>query len=188
MPSTNVVYIRMDIVEFKRIVIKLRPSLLLVARDITGNIQDAEDVVQDVCLKIWHFRERFSEFQNVEAYGTTMVKNLSIDRVRSRKSSTDEMELMKQESNTRLPDSLLEEKEVHEAIHRIINTLPPLQHRILQLKDIEGYETDEIAELMGIAPEAVRNNLSRARKRVRELYLLYYQNMQKNEYRYTQVN
>jgi RNA polymerase sigma-70 factor (ECF subfamily) len=56
------------------------------------------------------------------------------------------------------------------------------------LKDIEGYETDEIAELMGIAPEAVRNNLSRARKRVRELYLLYYQNMQKNEYRYTQVN
>ncbi|NLD24241.1 MAG: hypothetical protein GX670_08435 [Bacteroidales bacterium] len=74
------------------------------------------------------------------------------------------------------------------AIHRIINTLPPLQHRILQLKDIEGYETYEIAKLMGIAPEAVRNNLSRARKRVRELYLLYYQNMQKNEYRYTQVN
>ena len=109
MPSTNVVYIRMDIVEFKRIVIKLRPSLLLVARDITGNIQDAEDVVQDVCLKIWHFRERLSKFQNVEAYGTTMVKNLSIDRVRSRKSSTDEMELMNQESNTRLPDSLLEE-------------------------------------------------------------------------------
>lgn len=178
----------MDIVEFKRIVIKLRPSLLLVARDITGNLQDAEDVVQDVCLKIWHFRECFSELQNVEAYGTTMVKNLSIDRVRSRKSSTDEMELMNQESNTRLPDSLLEEKEVHEAIHRIINTLPPLQHRILQLKDIEGYETYEIAKLMGIAPEAVRNNLSRARKRVRELYLLYYQNMQKNEYRYTQVN
>lgn len=178
----------MDIVEYKRIVIKLRPTLLLVARDITGNIEDAEDVVQDVCLKIWHYRERFCEFQNVEAYGTTMVKNLSIDRVRRRKSSTDEMELINQESNTKLPDSLLEEKEISEVIQKIISTLPPLQHRILQLKDIEGYETEEIAELTGIAPEAVRNNLSRARKRVRELYLMYYQIKQKNEYRYTRVN
>jgi RNA polymerase sigma-70 factor (ECF subfamily) len=117
-----------------------------------------------------------------------MVKNLSIDRVRRRKSSTDEMELINQESNTKLPDSLLEEKEISEVIQKFISTLPPLQHRILQLKDIEGYETEEIAELTGIAPEAVRNNLSRARKRVRELYLMYYQTKQRNEYRYTQVN
>src|SRR5699024_4135069 len=44
-----------------------------------------------------------------------------------------------------------------------------------------------ISELTGIAPEAVRNNLSRARKRVRELYLMYYQIKQKNEYRYTRI-
>ena len=168
----------MDIVEYKKIVVALRPSLLAVARRITGNSQDAEDVVQDVCLKIWHFRDRIDQYENMEAYSTTMVKNLSIDKIRSRKPFTDEQELIGREAGEQLPDSLLEEKEERDAIRRIIEMLPPLQQRILQMKDIEGYETGEISEAMGIAAEAVRNNLSRARKRIRELYLTYHQNQQ----------
>ncbi len=168
----------MDIVEYKKIVVALRPSLLAVARRIIGNTQDAEDVVQDVCLKIWHFRDRIDPYENMEAYSTTMVKNLSIDKIRSRKPFADEQELIGREAGEQLPDSLLEEKEERDAIRRIIEMLPPLQQRILQMKDIEGYETGEISEAMGIAAEAVRNNLSRARKRIRELYLTYHQNQQ----------
>lgn len=168
----------MDIVEYKRIVVALRPSLLAVARRITGNTQDAEDAVQDVCLKIWHFRDRFDQYENMEAYSTTMVKNLSIDKIRGRKPFSDEMELAGKETEEQLPDSLLEEKEERDAIRRIIGMLPPLQQRILQMKDIEGYETGEITEITGMVAEAVRNNLSRARKRIRELYLLYYKTQQ----------
>lgn len=168
----------MDIVEYKKIVVALRPSLLAVARRIIGNTQDAEDVVQDVCLKIWHFRDRIDPYENMEAYSTTMVKNLSIDKIRSRKPFADEQELIGREAGEQLPDSLLEEKEERDAIRRIIEMLPPLQQRILQMKDIEGYETGEISEAMGIAAEAVRNNLSRARRRIRELYLTYHQNQQ----------
>ncbi|MDY9918570.1 MAG: sigma factor [Proteiniphilum sp.] len=62
----------MDIVEYKRIVVALRPSLLAVARRITGNTEDAEDVVQDVCLKIWHFRDRIDQYENMEAYSRTI--------------------------------------------------------------------------------------------------------------------
>lgn len=166
----------MDIIEFKKIVITLRPSLMAVATRIIGNKQDAEDVVQDVCLKIWHFRERFSRLDNIEAYCTAMVKNLSIDRVRSRKPYDDQVDLTNKESNELLPDSLLEEEEEHEVIRKIIMLLPPLQQCILKMKDIEGYETAEITEILNIAPEAVRNNLSRARKRLRELYLTYNNN------------
>ncbi|WP_298649563.1 sigma-70 family RNA polymerase sigma factor [uncultured Proteiniphilum sp.] len=168
----------MDIVEYKRIVVALRPSLLAVARRITGNTEDAEDVVQDVCLKIWHFRARFDPYENMEAYSTTMVKNLSIDKIRCRKPFSDETELLGNATEEQLPDSLLEEKEERDAIRRIIGMLPPLQQRILQMKDIEGYETGEITEITGMAAEAVRNNLSRARKRMRELYIMYYRNKQ----------
>ncbi len=178
----------MDIAEYKKIVTKIRSTLLSLARNITGNIEDAEDVVQDVCLKIWHQRDQFSKLENIEAYGTTMARNLSIDKLRIRRPFIDEIELVNRESNMKLPDSMLEEKEVNEAIKKIIKTLPPLQQQILQMKDIECYETGEIAKHTGIAPEAVRNNLSRARKRVRDLYLLYYQTKKENEYRYTQVN
>lgn len=165
----------MDIVEYKRIVVALHTSLLAVARRITGNTQDAEDVVQDVCLRIWHSRDQFDQYENIEAYSTSMVKNLSIDRIRCRKSFSDEIELLGKQTTDQLPDSLLEEKEDHDAIRRIIKMLPPLQQRILQMKDMEGYETNEIIEITGITAEAVRNNLSRARKRIRELYLMYYQ-------------
>jgi RNA polymerase sigma-70 factor (ECF subfamily) len=171
----------MDIVEYKKIIVALRPSLLAVARRITGNTQDAEDAVQDVCLKIWHFRDRFDQYENVEAYSTAMVKNLSIDKIRGRKPVSDETELLGKETGEQLPDSLLEEKEEREAIRRIIEMLPPLQQRILQMKDIEGYETGEITEITGMAAEAVRNNLSRARKRIRELYLMYYRTKQVTE-------
>lgn len=163
----------MDIAEYKRIIADLRPTLLSVAGRITRNAEDAEDVVQEVCLKIWHRREKFGQYENAEAYSVAMVKNLSIDRIRSRRTAFDENELLGRADSEKLPDELIEEKESSDVVRRIIKTLPPLQQRILQLKDLEGYETEEIVEITGIAAEAVRNNLSRARKRLRDLYLAY---------------
>lgn len=167
----------MDIAEYKKIVVALRPSLLSAARRIIGNAQDAEDIVQDVCLKIWHRRDQFDQYRNIEAYSITMVKNLSIDKIRSRHPETSDVELINQPTEE-LPDSILEEKDNNDAIRRIIKMLPPLQQRILQMKELDGYETDEIAEITGIAPNAIHNNLSRARKRLRELFLLYYKTKQ----------
>ena len=101
----------MDIAEYKRIIVRLRPSLLAVARNITANNEDAEDLVQDVCLKIWHQRDRFEQFNNLEAYSIAMVKHLSIDKIRNRRSMVGEGALLTQESEALLPDSILEEKE-----------------------------------------------------------------------------
>ena len=164
----------MDIVEYKKIIIALRPKLISIANRITRNTEDAEDVVQDVCLKIWHRRDEVAQVKNTEAYCIAMTKNLSIDKIRSRRSVTDENELAGEADKDSLPDELLEEKDTKTAICHIIDCLPPLQQRIFQLKDIEGYETNEIVEITGIAAKAVRNNLSRARKRLREMYLTYY--------------
>ncbi|MDO5524113.1 MAG: sigma-70 family RNA polymerase sigma factor [Bacteroidia bacterium] len=169
----------MDIAEYKKIVVALRPTLISIAKRITNNTEDAEDVAQDVCLKIWHRREEFVQYENVEAYCVAMTKNLSIDKIRCRHSVSDEKEICGKADEQRLPDELLEEKDTNAAIRRIIANLPPLQQRILQLKDLEGYETEEIAEITGIAAEAVRNNLSRARKRLREIYLAYHHHKEK---------
>ena len=49
--------------------------------------------------------------------------------------------------------------------------IPPRQQTIIKMKDIEGYEVDEIAKITASQPEAVRVNLSRARKKVREEYI-----------------
>lgn len=161
----------MNIAAYKNTVIELRPALLLVAKRITQNSEDAEDVVQEVCLKLWHRCRTSGEPDNMEAYCMTMTKNISIDKIRARRPGEPIEELQYAEAVTHLPDELLEIKEEHALIHRIIAMLPPMQGKILRLKEIEGYETNEIAEMTGSSNEAVRNNLSRARKQLREVYL-----------------
>ena len=74
-------------------------------------------------------------------------------------------------SQSATPERLLEEKDEFRLMREIIDSLPSLQRTIIQMKDVQEYETDEIAEITGCNPEAIRSNLSRARKKVRDIYL-----------------
>jgi RNA polymerase sigma-70 factor (ECF subfamily) len=53
-------------------------------------------------------------------------------------------------------------------VHELIENLPEQQKLIIQLRDIEEYEFDEIAKMLNIQPTAIRVSLSRARKTIRE--------------------
>ena len=75
-------------------------------------------------------------------------------------------------ADTSSPEVLLEQQDTVEVIRRIIEKLPTLQQSIIRMKDVEGYELFEIAEITGTQVEAVRVNLSRARKKVREQFLM----------------
>uniref|UniRef100_UPI0032E43D72 RNA polymerase sigma factor n=1 Tax=Phocaeicola vulgatus TaxID=821 RepID=UPI0032E43D72 len=59
------------------------------------------------------------------------------------------------------------------SILEVIGTLPDLQQSILRMKHLEGFEVEEIARLTGSTPVAVRTNLSRARKRVKEQFMIH---------------
>lgn len=70
------------------------------------------------------------------------------------------------------PERTLIKEERMEELLALIATLPNLQQAILKMKHIEGFEVEEIARLTGSTPIAVRTNLSRARKKVREQFLM----------------
>jgi len=61
--------------------------------------------------------------------------------------------------------------ELAEKIKEIIKSLPEQMKTIMQLRDIEGYDYEEIAEILGMNENALRVNLSRARKKVREILI-----------------
>jgi RNA polymerase sigma-70 factor (ECF subfamily) len=65
----------------------------------------------------------------------------------------------------------LERLNTEQLLKKIIDALPPLQKAIITMKDIDEYEVEEIAGVTGSQPEAIRVNLSRARKKVREEYI-----------------
>lgn len=162
---------RMELDAFKETVVSLRERLLHISLRLIENEADAEDVVQEVFLKLWQMREALDQYRSVEALAVTMTKNLTLDKIKLRKPQGDEQDLLRIETETRNPALLLEQQDAVACIRRLIEQLPTLQQTIIRMKDVEGYELAEIAAITGTQIEAVRSNLSRARKKVREHYL-----------------
>lgn len=161
----------MELKQFKIAVLPLRDKLLNYARTLTDDSSDAEDAVQEVMLKLWNLRGQLEEYRSIEAIAKTMTHHLCIDLWRTRRLDTLPIDQMQAPSPAVTPDRLLEEKDEYRLMREIIDSLPTLQRTIIRMKDVEEYETEEIAEITGCHAEAIRSNLSRARKKVREVYL-----------------
>ncbi|MDR1762607.1 MAG: sigma-70 family RNA polymerase sigma factor [Dysgonamonadaceae bacterium] len=157
--------------QFKKATLHLRGRLLSYSEYWLGNKADAEDVVQEVYFRLWFMRDELEAVENVEALAMTITKNLSLNQLKKRDRENREL-------NDRLPSEalspvlLLEQKDETALLMRLIAGLPALQQSVIRMKHIEGLETEEIADLTGSSPEAVRMNLSRARKRLKDLYLI----------------
>lgn len=155
---------------FKKEILPLRQQLLQMSLKILGDKQDAEDAVQESLLKLWRVRDTLKSYDTLGAFATTVTKNTCLDKIRLRK-QTKTIEEYFTISGSDDPELQLERKDTNNLIRMIIQTLPSLQQQIITMKDIDEYETEEIAEITGTTIEAVRTNLSRARKKVREEYL-----------------
>lgn len=150
---------------------RMRPALLRLASRYMEDADEAEDVIQDVLLKLWFLREKLDRYRSVDALAMVITKHLCINQLRTRRMETVELQQDMQIAGSETTDqSLLEAEETREVL-RVISTLPNLQQAVLRMKHIEGFEVEEIARLTGSTPIAVRTNLSRARKKVREQFI-----------------
>ena len=149
----------------------LRDKLLNYARKLTEDPSDAEDAVQEIMLKLWNMRQKLDEYQSIEALAMTMTHHLCMDIWRAKRPDSLSLEQVQAPSQSVTPERLLEEKDEFRLMREIIDSLPTLQRTIIQMKDVQEYETEEIAEITGCSAEAIRSNLSRARKKVRDIYL-----------------
>lgn len=162
----------MELETFQTAVLPLRGKLLQISLRLMEDGADAEDIVQEVLLRLWNIRSRLEAYRSVEALAVQVTKNLAIDRLRVRRRPRGEVEQLALDSGTKNPAEQLEERDAAACIRRLIDRLPPLQQTIVRMKDVQGYEIAEIAAITGTAPEAIRVNLSRARKKIREQYIL----------------
>ena len=158
----------MQLEQFKQEVLPLRKNMLLYAKRILGDEDEAEDVIQEVYLKLWYMRGNLQSYNSIAALSMHITKNMCINRLRVRGKMQEDVDghvVLNEEPE---PDIRLEQKDNFEHVMRIIDRLPGLQQTILRMKHIDGFEIEEIAELTGSNREAVRVNLSRARKKVRD--------------------
>lgn len=137
----------------------------------TGNVQEAEDLVQEAYLKLWTKRELIEDIKNAEAYCTTLIKNLYLNQVRRKQlpiSSEPSDELIVAAENENNIEDKLEEREESLQVKWLIEHLPEQQRKIITLHDMEDMSNEEIQERTGLQPTNIRVLLSRARKTIRE--------------------
>ena len=150
---------------------RMRPALLRLASRYMEDADEAEDVIQDVLLKLWFLREKLDRYRSVDALAMVITKHLCSNQLRTRRMETVELQQDMQIAGSETTDQRLLEAEETREVLRVISTLPNLQQAVLRMKHIEGFEVEEIARLTGSTPIAVRTNLSRARKKVREQFI-----------------
>lgn len=155
--------------DFKTSVLPVSKKLLRFATHFLKNEDDARDVVQDIFLKLWQKRETLAEIENIEAFAMRMTRNRCLDIIRANKvvPIDDETDRKLKEESVDV-HSKIEMGESAKQIKMLINRLPDLQRTVMQLRDIEQLSYEEIADVTDLKVNAIRVNLSRARKKVRD--------------------
>ncbi|CAL2101065.1 RNA polymerase sigma-70 factor (ECF subfamily) [Tenacibaculum sp. 190130A14a] len=154
--------------DFLKAVLPFKDKVFRLAKRLLVSTEEAEDATQELYFKLWKNKEKLSNYKNVEAFAMTMTKNYCFDRLKSKQASN----LTLVHSNYKEKDTSLEKKVEHNdsvnQVHELIEKLPEQQKIIIQLRDIEQYDFDEICKMVDMKPTAVRVALSRARKTIRE--------------------
>lgn len=154
--------------EFCNRVLPLQDKLYRLSRRILNNAEDAEDAVQEVFYKLWLKNEELDTFKSLDAFAMVVTKNFCLDRVKSKSYQKAELTAMNEPIDSHSPEKMAEQKDEIDEVHKIVNNLPEQQRMILHLRDIEGMEYEEIEQIMEMNANAIRVNLSRARKAIRE--------------------
>ena len=158
----------MTLDSFKIEILPLKDKLYRFSLRILGNHAEAEDVVQEVMIKIWKDRENLSAIKNLEAWCMRLTKNLSIDKTRGKHFNLNAIpENYDVVQIAAGPQKLAELNDAMDKVKRLMEELPETQKMAMQLRDIEGLSYKEIASILEIGLDQVKVNIHRARKYIR---------------------
>ncbi len=156
--------------EFKNLVLPYGKKLFHFARLLLKDDHLAQDAVQEVYLRLWNMRNELIKINNLEAFAIKIIKNWCLDRLKLKKpvfieNYTTGFDHQKENQE---PYKELERNEKIKNLYRILDTLPEQQKIVIKLRDIDGFDFEEIAEITEMNDVTIRVNLSRARKKIRE--------------------
>ena len=126
----------------------------------------AEDIAQDVMLRLWQMHDELERFRSVEAIVTLMAKHTLRDLQRRR--TAESLEEATIVSLTSSPQEELEAKENEEWLIMKLQQLPTTQRTLLYMRQEERRSHEEIAQLLGIETTSVSTLLARARRTLLE--------------------
>ena len=158
----------MNQLEFVNLTNPFKDKLFRLAKRLLVSTEEAEDATQEVLVKLWDKKQGLEKYNSVEALAMTRRKKSCVDQLKSKRASNLQIVHNNFTDRTPLMQQQLEDSDSLSWVEKIINELPEQQRLIVQFRDVEQYEFEEIAKMMEMNETAVRVALSRARKTIRE--------------------
>ncbi len=160
----------MNQIDFITEIQKHEPKMFGLAISILKNRDLAKDGLQESAIKLWNQRDYFQKVKNKQAYCMQIIKNWCYDELKRKVNNH-----LRLQDDEEVEEGIGNEKDhvndTYRRIKSLIEKLPSKQRLIIQLKDFEGLDFEEISNALKMEQGSVRVNLSRARKRLKEMYL-----------------
>jgi RNA polymerase sigma-70 factor (ECF subfamily) len=161
---------------FRELVERHQNAVIGTVAKMLGNRHDAEDIAQQVFLRVWRNARHYRPDAKFTTYLFTITRNLVFNETRRRgrkkEVSSDEREEASnqqiEENPDRRPDAELLQAELQQAVDKAIASLPESQRMAVVLRRYEQLSYEEIAEVLKLSVSAVKSLLFRARSSLRE--------------------
>lgn len=133
--------------------------------------QVAEDVTQEVFLKVYRFRENFDETHAFSTWLWTIARNTVFDSLRKTKGALEETgDVEELPCSLENAETLLQTRDLRRTMRALIRPLTKLQRRVLWMRVVQQLSYDEISKAMGLSLSAVKNLAHRARLTMAEAF------------------
>ena len=147
------------------------PGVLRLCRGFLAHRSEAEDVAQDVMLRLVDSMDRWDPARSFAAWSRTVLLNRCRSYARSsatRRAHEEAAGTVWAEGFAPSPEVAAERGELTSMINAALRVLPPREREIFVLLDLEGLSTNDVAETLGVASSTVRAALAMARRRLRD--------------------
>ena len=161
---------------FRLLVEQHSRSVFRLAFRMTGNEEDAEDVVQETFLRAYRQLDKYEARSSFSTWLYRIASNYSLDLIRMRKRHEDRRERGKVEErdilqtipgNSPGPDRIAHSNQVQERVNEALNELSPQERTAFVLRHFEGLSIEEIGESLGTGTNATKHSIFRAVQKLR---------------------
>jgi len=174
---------------FEELVARYQGRLVTVLRHLVGSREQAEDLAQEVFLRVYRSRKSYKPGSKFSTWLFTIANNAALNALRDRSRRREvtlpsrdsgpmgarPLDHILQASSGQMPARRLAKTETREIVRISLESLNERQRMAVLLSKFEGMSYAEIAETMEISPQAVKSLLSRARENLREVLQPYFE-------------
>jgi RNA polymerase sigma-70 factor (ECF subfamily) len=146
------------------------PNLLAYARKLSNNSSDAEEIIQNVFIRVWIHRDRLPEVENLKGWLYKFVVNESLTYIRKR--VVRDRAGLQLKAEAKIADNNIDKtvdlNELKRIVAKAVDCLPEQRKKIYELSRNEGMTIPQISELLNISPHTVKNTLVTSLKFIRD--------------------